>query len=161
MSTQGPRPNIIVLGLGNPILGDDGVGIHVVRAAAARYAPAKDVTFTEASIGGVRLLDALAGYERVILVDAIQTRGGRPGDVYRLTASDLPASLHSGSTHDLSLPAALDLGRRLGMALPADPNLTLLAVEVEDVLTFDERCTPIVALAIPRAVEAVLAELDG
>lgn len=137
------------------------MGIHVVRAAAARYAPANGVTFTEASIGGVRLLDALAGYERVILVDAIQTRGGRPGDVYRLTASDLPASLHSGSTHDLSLPAALDLGRRLGMALPADPNLTLLAVEVEDVLTFDERCTPTVALAIPRAVEAVLAELDG
>ena len=160
-NSQLPVPKTLVLGLGNPILTDDGVGIHVVRAAAACYAPANSVTFAEASVGGLRLLDALAGYERVILIDAIQTRGGRPGDVYRLAASDLPASLHSGSTHDLSLLAALDLGRRLGMALPADGDLTLLAVEVEDVLIFGERCTPAVAQAIPRAVKAVLAELNG
>ncbi len=61
-----------------------------VPAAAARYGPANGVTFTEASVGGLRLLDVLAGYERVILVDAVQTRGSRPGDVCQLAASDLP-----------------------------------------------------------------------
>ena len=157
---QYPIPNTLVLGLGNPILTDDGVGIHVVRAAAAYYTPANGVTFAEASVGGLRLLDALAGYERVILVDAIQTQGGQPGDVYRLAASDLPASLHSGSTHDLSLPAALDLGRRLGMALPTDDALILVAVEVEDVLTFGETCTPAVAEAIPHVVQLVLDQIS-
>ena len=117
------------------------------------------MTFAEASVGGLRLLDLLAGYDRVILVDAIQTRGGQPGDIYRLGPGDLRASLHSGSTHDLSLPGALDLGRRLGMALPGDEDMIILAVEVEDVLTFGETCTPAVTGAIPRAVEAVLAEL--
>jgi hydrogenase maturation protease len=149
----------LVLGLGNPILTDDGVAIRVVQAAAARSLPANGVTFLETSVGGLRLLDMLAGYERAILVDAIQTPGGEPGDLYWLRPSDLRASLHSGSTHDLSLPAALDLGRRLGMDLPGDRELLLLAVEVEDVLNFGETCTPAVTRAIPRAVEALLAEL--
>lgn len=154
-----PISNTLILGLGNPILTDDGVGIHVVRAMAARCLPGSGMTFAEASVGGLRLLDLLAGYGRVILVDAIQTRGGRPGDVYRLSLDQLPASLHSSSTHDLSLPAALALGRRLGMDLPADEDVILLAVEVEDVLSFGETCTPAVTKAIPLAVEAALTEL--
>ncbi|HEY68284.1 MAG TPA: hydrogenase maturation protease [Thermoflexia bacterium] len=148
----------LVVGLGNPILTDDGVGIHVVRALAVRCRR-DDVTFAEASLGGLRLLDLIAGYERVVLVDAIQTRDGKPGDVHRLHPNDLRASLHSGSTHDLSLPGALALGRGMGMKLPDDEAITIIAIEVEDVLTFGEDCTPAVAAAIPRAVEAVLAEL--
>jgi hydrogenase maturation protease len=149
----------LVLGLGNPILTDDGVGIYVVRAAAAQCAPRKGVTFTEASMGGLRLLDLLADYDRVILVDAIQTCDGQPGNIHRLGPTELQISLHSGSTHDLSLLGALDLGRRLGMRLPTEKDLTILAVEVEDVLTFGETCTPSVTRAIPHAAEAVLAEL--
>jgi len=148
-----------VLGLGNPILTDDGVGIHVVRAMAAQC-QRDDVTFAEASVGGLRLLDVIAGYERDVLVDAIQTRDGRAGDIHRLHPNDLRASLHSGSTHDLSLTGALALGRGLGLTLPGDEAITILAIEVEDVLTFGEACTPAVAAAIPRAVEVVLAELE-
>jgi hydrogenase maturation protease len=151
--------NTLVLGLGNTILTDDGVGIHVVRSLAASH-PRDGVTYAEASVGGLRLLDSIAGYERVILVDAIRTAEGRPGDIYRLHPSALRASLHSGSTHDLSLPGALALGRRLQMTLPDDEDLIIVAIEVEDVLTFGEQCTPAVAAAIPRAAEAVLEELS-
>ena len=150
----------LVLGLGNTILTDDGVGIHVVRRVAACH-PRDDVTYAEASVGGLRLLDSIAGYEKVILVDAIRTPEGRPGDVYRLHASDLRASLHSGSTHDLVLRDALALGRCLQMTLPDDEDLVIVAIEVEDVITFGEQCTPAVAAAIPRAAEAVLAELSN
>ena len=150
----------LILGLGNPILTDDGVGIHVVRALAA-HALQPDLVFAEASVGGLRLLDTLTGYERAILVDAIQTPGSRPGQVYLLHPNDLRASLHSGSTHDLSLPGALALGRQLGLALPTDEAVTIVAVEVEDVLTFGESCTPAVAAAIPWAVEMVLACIQG
>jgi hydrogenase maturation protease len=152
----------LVLGLGNPILTDDGVGIHAVRAAAAR-AQCDGVTFAEASVGGLRLLDILTGYERAILVDAIQTPGGRPGEITLLHPNDLRASRHSGSTHDLSLPGALALGRQLGLALPNDQAIAIVAVEAEDVLTFGESCTSAVAAAIPSAVERVLAwvQSDG
>lgn len=149
----------LVLGMGNPILRDDGVGILVTQAVAARY-PRDDVTFAEASIGGIRLLSVLEGYERVIIVDAMKTPDSTPGELRRLHAHDLPASLHASSTHDVSLPGALALGRRLGMTLPEDESLVIIGIEVEDVLTFGEECTPAVVEAIPRAVEAVLAELD-
>lgn len=150
----------LVLGLGNPILSDDGIGIHVVRELAKHRLP-DNVTCTEASVGGLRLLEVMAGYERVIMVDAIQTPDGKPGDIHRLYAGDLRASLHSGSTHDLSLPGALHLGRGMGMALPDDEAIVIIAVEAEDILTFGEECTSEVEASIPRAVEAVLAELGG
>ena len=154
----------LILGLGNPILTDDGVGILVVREVKAqllsRTRPAGEAKpgtcFAEASVGGFRLLEVLAGHDRAILVDAIQTPGGTPGAIYRLRVSDLRTSLHSGSTHDLTLTGALTLGRALGMALPTDEAIMIVAVEVADVLTFGEGCTPEVDAAIPEAVRLVL-----
>ena len=153
----------LVLGLGNPILTDDGIGVYVVRAVADRWTGARSagasVDFQEACVGGLRLLEVIAGYERLILVDAIQTPDGAPGQIHRLTPDDLRTSLHAGSTHDLSFQGALAWGRRIGMVLPPDDAITIIAVEAEDVLTFGEALTPAVAAALPDAVEAVLAEL--
>jgi hydrogenase maturation protease len=110
-------------------------------------------------VGGLRLLEIMAGYERVILVDAIQTPEGEPGDIHYLRPNDLQTSLHADSTHDLALPGALTLGRNLGMVLPDDKAIVIIAIEVCDVLTFGEACTHEVAAAIPAAVQAVLEEL--
>jgi hydrogenase maturation protease len=148
----------LVLGLGNPILTDDGVGIHIVRSLAGQLDRA-DVDVSEASLGGLRLLDTVVGYDRLVLVDAIQA-GGRPGQVFRLGPNDLLSSLHAASSHDLSLPAALELGRWLGLVLPEDEAITIVAVEVEDVMTFGEMCTSQVQAAIPRAAEMVLEVLS-
>ncbi len=148
----------LILGLGNPILTDDGIGIHIVREVAARSLP-NNITCVEASVGGLRLLEVIAGFERVIIVDAIQTPDGQPGELHRLRVDDLQASLHAGSTHDLSLPGALRLGRSMGMALPDDDDILIFAIQVADPLTFGEECTPQVAAAIPRAVQAVCTEL--
>lgn len=149
----------LVLGMGNTILCDDGVGVYVVREVAKRV-EREDVDFSEASVGGLRILDVVGGYERVIMVDAIQTSDGQPGDVRCLSPLDLRLSLHAGSSHDLSLPGALALGRGMGLTLPADEDFIIVAIEVEDVLTFGEECTSAVEQAISRAVEVVLAQLD-
>ncbi|MCP4542980.1 MAG: hydrogenase maturation protease [Chloroflexi bacterium] len=150
----------LVLGMGNTILCDDGIGIYVAQEAAKRY-QRNDVDFVEASVGGLRLLDVIGGYERVIMVDAIQTRDGKPGDMYRIHPNDLKVSMHSGSTHDVSLPGALALGRGMGLTLPTDEDFIIIAIEVEEVLTFGEECTPTVEATIPRAAEAVLKELTN
>jgi hydrogenase maturation protease len=150
----------LVLGLGNPILTDDGVGIHVVRRASALW-ESNGVTFAEACVGGLRLLDFLAGYDRVVLVDAIVTPDGQPGDVLCMGLHDLQASLHSGCTHDLSLSSALDLGRGLGMVLPDDEQIVIIAIEAGDVLTFGEDCTPPVQAAIPPAARLVLEQITA
>jgi len=148
----------LVLGMGNTILSDDGVGIYVVREVIERYSNG-DVAFAEASVGGMRLLDVVGGYERVIMVDAIQTTDGDPGQIRRLSPQNFRLSLHAGSSHDLSLPGALALGRGMGLTLPDDEDFVIIAIEVEDVLTFGEECTPAVKEAIPRAVDIVLNEL--
>ena len=148
----------LLLGLGNPILTDDGIGVYVVRAVAARW-PGDGVDSQEASVGGLRLLEVIAGCDRLILVDAIQTPDGAPGQIHRLSTDDLRKSLHAGSTHDLSFQGALAWGRQIGIALPPDDAITIIAVEAEDILTFGEALTPAVAAALPDAVEAVLAEL--
>jgi len=150
----------LVVGLGNSILTDDAIGIRVMREVQRRVAssgePVQEYAFAEASVGGLRLLEFLAGHDRAILVDAIQTRGGRPGSSYRLKAGDLRSSRHSGSTHDMTLPEALAFGRLMGMDLPDDDAIDIVAVEVEDVLSFGEECTALVEAAIPEAAELVL-----
>jgi hydrogenase maturation protease len=148
----------LVLGMGNTILCDDGVGIYVVQEAARRC-QRDDVEFADASVGGMRLLDVIAGYDRIIMVDAIKTADGKPGDIRRLNPGDLP-TLHSGSSHDLTLIGALALGRGMGMKLPGDEDFDIIAIEVEEAWTFGEECTPAVAEAIPRAVQMVLDKLS-
>ena len=152
--------NTLVLGMGNTILSDDGVGIYVVREVAERL-EREDVDFAEGSVGGMRILDIVGGYRRVIMVDAIQTREGRPGEIYRLTPEQFRLSLHAGSSHDLSLPGALVFGRAMGLTLPEDEDFVIIAIEVEDVINFAEACTPAVQEAIPRAVDTVIAELES
>jgi hydrogenase maturation protease len=150
----------LVLGMGNTILSDDGVGIYVVREVAERFKH-EDVDYAEASVGGMRILDVVAGYEQVIMVDAIQTKEGTPGEIYRLTPESFRLSLHAGSSHDLSLPGALALGRAMGLTLPEDEDFVIIGIEVEDVLTFAETCTAAVQEAVPHAVDVVLAELES
>jgi hydrogenase maturation protease len=165
-------PNTLVLGLGNPILTDDGVGIQVARAVQSRvmlhpshHDPAEPravcgADFAEASVGGLRLLAVLAGYRRVIVVDAIQTSNGLPGTIYQLSPNDVKSSRHAGCTHDLALQGALAWGRQLGMPLPDDDAIVIVAVEAEDVLSFGERCTPAVGAVIPQAAELILGLLQ-
>lgn len=150
----------LVLGLGNPILTDDGVGIHIVRAVARRCSSNQSVVFAEASVGGLRLLDVIEGYDRLVLVDAIQTHANQPGTMHRLHPGDLKQSLHSGSTHDLPLAEVLGLARHLGLRIPRDEEISIVAIEVEDVVSLGETCTPAVTRSIPDALRTVMAELQ-
>ena len=167
----------LVVGLGNPILTDDGVGVKVALAVEARLGVAKkeNIEVTEASVGGLRLMEMMIGYDRVILIDALVSRNGhQPGTVHRLTLDDLRNIMeinvwanktvrninptqHSASAHDTSLVTALETGRCLGLHLPAE--IVVYAIEVENVTDFSDEPTAAVADAIPRAAATVLSEL--
>ncbi len=71
----------VVLGLGNPILTDDGVGLRVARELEGRL-DQQEATVMETSLAGLNMLDLLAGYDRAIIIDAIQTIGGKAGQIY-------------------------------------------------------------------------------
>jgi len=148
----------LVLGLGNPILSDDGVGIWVARALEGRL-DQPEITVMETSMAGLNLLDMLISYDKAIIIDAIKTREGKAGQVYRLEAGAFDATRHAATPHDVNFATALELGNKLGLALPQ--QITIFAIEVEDVTTFSEECTPEVERAIPICVEKVIQELNG
>lgn len=151
----------LVLGLGNPILTDDGIGVLVMEAVRARLPAGAPVDCAELSVGGLTLMEQLIGYQRVILIDAYQPPHLlRPGTIHRLTLDELRSvspTQHSASPHDANLITALETGRRMGLDLPSE--VTIFAIEVENVSDFGDNPTPPVAAAIPAATDAVLAEL--
>ena len=146
----------VVVGLGNPLLSDDGVGVLAARLLAGRLAGAP-VSVEESSWGGMRFLDLLAGFEHAIIIDAIQWRHGPPGTVYRLSPGEAVPTVRAVSFHDISLGTALALGTRLGIPLPAE--IVFLAVEAGDILTVAEACSPEVSAALPEVVRQVEARL--
>ncbi len=155
----------IVVGLGNPILTDDGVGVKVAYAVEdeLRARGRDDVYVTEASVGGLRLMELLEGFDRAILVDAYLAHSGYPvGSMFRLTLEDLRSANpteHSTSAHDTNVSTALDFGRKMGLHLPSD--VRIFAVQVENVMDFNDEPTPAVAACIPQVTAAVLAELGA
>jgi hydrogenase maturation protease len=153
-----PAPTIIV-GLGNPILGDDGVGWKIaeqVQMAIADQPAYAHVVVESLSLGGLSLMEHLMGYERAIIIDAVYLNQALPGSLYSIDLNELPnlSSGHLTSTHDTSLQTALDVGRAMGAALPTD--IHILGIESIRIFDFSEELTPEVSAAIPQAVQITL-----
>ena len=146
----------VIIGIGSLLRGDDAIGIRVAEAIEREALP-PDVRVVTTTAAGLALLDLLTGYERALIIDAVQTRQGKPGEVYRLGLDDLPAPLHSFTVHDVSVRSALDIGRKMGLPLPGET--VIFAVEVADVTPLREGCTPQVEGAVSKAVSLVLNEL--
>jgi hydrogenase maturation protease len=149
----------LVLGIGNEIRGDDGVGIHVVRRLREALPPelAARVDVEEACTGGFDLVDYLRGYERAVVVDAIKTEGGEPGTIYKFAAEALRPTAHLGHSHGVNLASALAVLRELKLGAPRE--VTVVAVEAEWLYEFKEGLSPPVAAAVAEAAAVVAEEL--
>lgn len=153
----------IVVGLGNPFLTDDGVGVIAAYHLQEQFKENPNVYITEASVGGIRLMELLTGYDNAIIIDALMVdQNVIPGKIHKWTLEDLEQispTQHSASAHDTSLVTALQMGAQLGMKLPEE--ITIYAVEVTNVLDFSTNPTPEVADAIPEVVKMVIQELGN
>lgn len=157
-------PKTLVVGLGNPILGDDGIGWRVAESVCEALSSGNGqfnhVAVDCFALGGLSLMEQLIGYEMVIIVDSIQTRDGEVGQVYCLSLDDLPdlSTGHTTAAHDTSLQTAMRLGRTMGVDLPQE--VALVGIEAKHVYDFSEELSPSVAAAVPEAVRAVLGLLQ-
>ena len=144
--------NTLIVGIGSEILCDDGVGIHVIRQL--RLQPiAATINMIELGTAGLALLDTVKGFDRLVIVDAIQT-GAEPGTVHVLTGDEIVKASHLGPTHEADLPTVLALGRVLGDdVMPSE--VIVFAVEAEDIATFSEDLSPAVAEAIPNVIRQI------
>ena len=166
------RPfSILVAGLGNPILGDDGVGWRVAEEVSARSgislgdAPLPQlspenlppITIECYALAGLSLMERLTGYDKVILIDSLNTGKHQQGKVVVFTLDELVDLTygHSASAHDASLKTALTMGRSMNIPLPDDKDIYVVAIEAEHVYDFKEELTPTIAASVPVAVDKV------
>ena len=143
---------ILLLGLGNDILTDDAIGLHLVRTLRDELAGDARVEVCETQEMGLALLDFLSGYREVLLVDAIQTGRLPPGTVHALDAAGLH-NLTGRTPHFVGVGETLALGRQLGLPMPE--RVRIFAIEVADAHTLGTTFTTQIAAAIP----AILARL--
>lgn len=144
-----------VVGLGNPLRSDDGVGPETVRRLAEAGLP-DGVDALDAGIGGVGLLDLLGSYDRAVIVDC--ARMGLPPGTVRAFRPDEVADRGGAERlgmHDVDPLAVIALGRKLGM----DLELTLVGIEPERMEPGETLSDPVRA-AVPEAMKAALHALD-
>jgi len=148
----------LVLGLGNPVLTDDGIGCQVARALNKELKE-PDIDVMEVNVAGLDFLELLADYDQAIIIDAIQTEEGIPGQIYRFEPDVFANTCQTSSPHNINFATAITLGKQLGLPLPQ--QIAIFAIEVKDAISFGERCTPDVEAAIPECIRQVIQEIKG
>ncbi len=149
------RAPTVVVGLGNEIARDDGVGIAAARELEVRLEGIGDVEVVPLPWAGFALLDVLAGRRRAALIDCLVTGDHPPGTVVRLDEGDVRGSVRLNSFHDVAFPTALALGRELGWPMPEE--IAIWAIEAAVVDRFGEGLSAPVAAAVSGVVDDVLA----
>ncbi len=148
---------VLVLGMGNRFLCDDGAGPRVISELRAVDLPG-NVTLEQTGLDGLNLTEFLAGHDHAVIVDALHS-GREPGELLRLKLHHLahqPAALLS--EHTAGILKALKIGRDLGLYMPS--AVDILAIEAADVRTFSEFLTPEVESAVPSAVNQIRKKLE-
>ncbi len=143
----------LVLGIGNPILSDDAVGIKVAEEIESRLRK-QCLDVKTASIEGLSILDEITGYEKLILIDSVKTGEGRPGDVYKLSLEDLNITSHLSSSHGVDFATVIELGKKMGYKLPE--IIDIYVIEIEDNTTFSEECTKEVKMRISEIADKIM-----
>jgi hydrogenase maturation protease len=145
---------VLILGLGNTLLTDDGAGVLAARRAGELLSEDDDIEVAEAEVAGFALIDLLDGYQRAVIIDALTSGDGAPGAISRHTLAEFSPFSHLAAGHEIDLPTAVALAREMGGSPPDE--IHIVCIEAEDVLTLGERCTSAVAAAVEPAARLAL-----
>lgn len=139
----------VLVGLGNPVRGDDGVGLRVAKAVEALLAasPVPRARVATSTRGGFELMELLEGADRAIVVDCLDLPDAVPGRVRQVSMQDIAGAARLVGSHDIGLPAAVELGRLLGAHMPARVEVYGIEAALED--RIEEGLSP----ALEEAVE--------
>ncbi len=152
-----PAPDVVV-GLGNDIVADDGVGIAVARRLESEIGALPDVDVIALPWAGFALLDVLKGRRRAAIVDCLATGEHPPGTIVQINENDLAGSVRLNSFHDISYPTAMALGREMGWEMP--DSIAIWGIEAETPDIFSETLSPPVAAAVERVASEVIKYLN-
>jgi hydrogenase maturation protease len=149
--------SVLVLGIGNDILQDDGIGIRLVDDLRKRHFP-DHIHFKTTTLGGLEILEIIREFDRVVILDAIKTDGGVPGQVYSVTPDDFRETLHLSNLHDIHFLTSLELAKKVGIQIPEE--IRILAVEILEDMEFGTELTPELKQRYPEVLEIITREIE-
>lgn len=148
--------NILVLGLGNILLGDEGVGVRVIEQLLSRSLP-DEIEVIDGGTAGYELINFFEGKEKVIIVDAVKT-DDTPGSVYKMDLS----VVQEDETVQLSLhQIGLKNVFKMASMMDLNPEVTLIGIVPKNYQDYNIGLSKEVEKAIPLAIETVLKELES
>lgn len=149
---------LLVIGLGNLLMGDDGAGIHVIRELQGLRLP-DHVDLIDGGTAGVGLVDILSSYRRVIIIDAIANQGAGPSNIRLFPPDDLILRKGEGdySIHDVELTSILSLMNGLEMEIPDITIIGIPAVTITPGIDLSEGCSRL----IPEAIDLIMKMTKG
>lgn len=148
----------LVLGIGNSILGDDGIGVCVAQELAAQIRN-ENVDVRDVSVDGLNLLEIIVGYDKLVVVDAIMTEGGDVGEIYRLKPERIGETYSAISPHHFNLATTLEIGKKL-FPNEMPEEVVVYAVKAENVTSVTEKMTKKMSEALPEVVRLIIEELN-
>jgi len=150
-------PSIVVLGVGNILMQDDGIGVRAVRALVEAYDLPPSVRVIEGGVAGLRCIPEFEGAAHLLIIDAVSGKGP-PGSIYRLTPEDL--AVHQGpffSAHEVGIVEMISIARMLGKL----PSVWILGIQPQEVREAGPDLTPALRDMLPRVAEAAAGELEA
>jgi len=146
----------MILGVGNLLFTDEGLGIHVVQSLTEEYTFSRNVSVEDGGVLGINLLGIISQADDLIVIDAIRN-GGPPGTLYRLEGEDIPKRiLAKNSLHQVDLLEALTFCQ----ALDKVPETVIVGVEPQDIETLGIQLTPPVQAKVEELRDMALRELS-
>ena len=146
---------IVVLGLGNILLRDEGVGVRVIEELQKRYDFSPPVKMIDGGTAGFGLVTEIEGCKKLLVVDAVKA-GNEPGTVYKFRRNDITVQIpQTLSVHDLGFYEALEHWKMLGI----DPEVIFFGIEPEDMSSWGFDLTPCIQDKMPKLVNLIIEEL--
>lgn len=155
MNIEAHLAPILVVGIGNILLKDEGVGVRVVEELASRYALSEEVELLDGGTAGFDLLSSLKGRRKIIIIDALKMDDA-PGSVYRCSPSDLVERTAGYSLHDVGVLGVIRILRILG----EQSDIEIVGIVPEDVSTMEIALSDSVEPAVGAAAALVVSIID-
>lgn len=150
---------ILVLGVGNVIMGDDGLGIHVARMVRDRLRHRADVDVKEVSVGGLKMVEEILGYDQVVIVDSYASNDAVPGRIREFAPEQFEDTLHVSSPHGTNFAMALQLYRNLEPdRIPR--KMRIITADIDPNLTFGESMSEAVREAASKLAQSIVREIE-
>ncbi|MBN1598540.1 MAG: hydrogenase maturation protease [Bacteroidales bacterium] len=143
----------LILGIGNDILSDDGIGIRLVNDLKVQL-DEDTLQFDTLNVGGLEIVEQIQPYNKVIIIDAIKTKQGVPGEVMHLTPEIFKQTSHISSFHDISFLTAIKFGHKIGMNIPE--QIDIIAIEIVEDMVFSSQLSPIIQKRYKRILKEVV-----